>query len=151
MERPTNTRSLSRMNRGCIHIKSINCRINASQSIVVGGRDFDIAGGPPNVHIVGDIHRVYQWYIRYVYSIYGGPPAKTKSQKWRPPTTMSQSITCSFETKITACRHLRSSASVFKIKLNLFLDTLSQKIFFQIMKVNNFRGDLTSASFFKIK
>ena len=26
----------------------------------------------------------------YAYSIYGGPPAKTKSQKWRPPTTMLQ-------------------------------------------------------------
>ena len=56
--------------------------------IVVGGRVFDIAGGRPNIYIVVYIHRIYKWYVRYVYSIYGGPPAKTKSQKWRPPTTM---------------------------------------------------------------
>ena len=57
-------------------------------SIVVGGRGFDIAGGPPNMHIVVYKHRVYQYYNRYVHSIYGGLPAKTKSQKRRPPTTM---------------------------------------------------------------
>ena len=58
------------------------------ESIVVDRRLFDIAGGPPNMYIVVYIHRVYKWYIRYVYGIYGGSPAKTKSQKWRPPTTM---------------------------------------------------------------
>ena len=32
-------------------------------------------------------------------------------------------------------------------KLNIFfLDTLIQKIFFQIMKINNFRGELTYSS-----
>ena len=56
--------------------------------IVVGRRVFDIAGGRPTMYIVVYIHRVYKWYIRYVCSIYGGPPAKTKSQTWRPPTTM---------------------------------------------------------------
>ena len=30
------------------------------QTIVVGGRDFDSTGGPPNVHIVVYIHNVYQ-------------------------------------------------------------------------------------------
>ena len=38
------------------------------------------------------------------------------------------------------------SASFFKIKLNIFLDTLIQKIFFQIIKINNFRDDLTDIS-----
>ena len=36
-----------------------------------------------------------------------------------------------------------TSASVFKIKLNVFLDTLIQRISLQRMKINNFRGDLT--------
>ena len=40
------------------------------------------------IYIVVYIHRVYKWYIRHVYSIYGGPPDKIKSQKWRQPTTM---------------------------------------------------------------
>ena len=47
-----------------------------------------VAGGPPSMYIVVYIHRVYKWYIRYVYGIYGGPPAKAKCSKWRPPTTM---------------------------------------------------------------
>ena len=53
------------------------------RGIVVGGRDFDIAGGPPNVHIVVYIHRIYQWYIRYVYSIHGGP-CQDKKPKMTP-------------------------------------------------------------------
>ena len=40
------------------------------------------------MYIIVYIHGVYTWYVRYVYSVYGGPRAKTKSQKWRPPTTM---------------------------------------------------------------
>ena len=39
-----------------------------------------------------------------------------------------------------------TSASFFKIKLNYFLDTLIQILFFQIMKINNFRGDLNDIS-----
>ena len=35
------------------------------------------------------------------------------------------------------------SANVFKIKYNFFLDTVIQNILFQIMSVDNFRGDLT--------
>ena len=34
-----------------------------------------------NMHVVVYIHRVYKWYIRYVYTLHGRPPAKTKSQK----------------------------------------------------------------------
>ena len=36
-----------------------------------------------------------------------------------------------------------SSASVFKIKQNTFLDALIQNRFFNIIKTNDFRGDLT--------
>ena len=69
-------------------------------SIGVGGRVFYIAGGPPNMCIVVCIwyirylYSIYGWLIEYIhdirclYSIYGWLPAKTKSQKWRPPTTM---------------------------------------------------------------
>ena len=39
-----------------------------------------------------------------------------------------------------------SSASVFKIKYNIFLDTLIRKLFFQVRKINNFRGELTNIS-----
>ena len=42
--------------------------------------------------------------------------------------------------------HLGISASFFKIKLNIMLDTLIQKIFFEIIKINNFRGELTDNS-----
>ena len=38
------------------------------------------------------------------------------------------------------------SASFFKIKYIIFLDTLIQKIFFEIIKINNFRGELTDNS-----
>ena len=71
---------------------------NVHLTIVVGGRGFNIAGGPPNMYVVVYIHRVYKWYLRYVYSIYGGPPAKTKSRKLRPPTSMHLTIirTCLF-------------------------------------------------------
>ena len=58
------------------------------KAVVIGGRVCDIAGVPPNIYQVVYIHRVYKWYIRYVCSIYGGPPARKNSQKWRPPTTM---------------------------------------------------------------
>ena len=36
-----------------------------------------------------------------------------------------------------------TSACVFKIKSIVFLDTLIQKKLFQIMKINNFQGELT--------
>ena len=39
-----------------------------------------------------------------------------------------------------------SNASFFKIKLNMCLDTLIQKLFFQIMNVHNFQGSLTDVS-----
>ena len=39
-----------------------------------------------------------------------------------------------------------SSASIFKIKLNIFLDTLIQNFFLKIMTIINFRGDLTDNS-----
>ena len=53
------------------------------QIIVVGGQVFDIAGGPQKkIYIY--IHRVYKWYTRYVYSIYGGPPAKAKAKNDAP-------------------------------------------------------------------
>ena len=42
-----------------------------------------------------------------------------------------------------------ASASFFKIELNVFLDTLIQKIFIKIMKINNFRGELTDISAIK--
>ena len=38
------------------------------------------------------------------------------------------------------------SASVFKIKLNGLLQTMIQKIFIQILKINNFRSDSTNVS-----
>ena len=41
---------------------------------------------------------------------------------------------------------LAGSASFFKIKLNILLDTLIQKIFFEIIKVKKFRGELTDNS-----
>ena len=39
-----------------------------------------------------------------------------------------------------------TSVSFFKIKETYFLDTLIQKILFWIMKINNFRGELTDTS-----
>ena len=39
-----------------------------------------------------------------------------------------------------------TSAFVFKIKYHVFLDTLSQKIFFLDMRIDNFKGDLTDIS-----
>ena len=40
----------------------------------------------------------------------------------------------------------RSSASIFKIKISFFWDTLILKRFFKIIKMNIFRGDLTDIS-----
>ena len=74
---------------------SYSCSVHTLCSIVVGGRHFwlsVLAGGPPNMYIVAYIHRVYKFYIRYVHSIYSGSPAKAKSQKWRPPTTVEQRV-----------------------------------------------------------
>ena len=39
-----------------------------------------------------------------------------------------------------------TSASVFTFILIMFLDTLIQKMFSEIMKINNFHGDLTNSS-----
>ena len=39
-----------------------------------------------------------------------------------------------------------SSEVFFKIKLNVFLGTLILNIFFQIIEINNFRGDLSDTS-----
>ena len=39
-----------------------------------------------------------------------------------------------------------TSASFFKIKLKYFLDTLIQKIYFLIIKMYNFRGELSDIS-----
>ena len=41
---------------------------------------------------------------------------------------------------------LVASASVFKIKLNIFRILWSKNIFYYILKINNFRGDLTDVS-----
>ena len=41
---------------------------------------------------------------------------------------------------------MRSSEVFFKIKLNVFLDTLILKLFFKIIKIPNFRGDLSDIS-----
>ena len=41
---------------------------------------------------------------------------------------------------------IASSVSVFKIKSNVILDTLIQKVFFQRMKIHNFQDDLTDIS-----
>ena len=41
---------------------------------------------------------------------------------------------------------LAVSASFFKIKLNVFLDTLIQNKLFKIMKINIFQGELTDIS-----
>ena len=38
------------------------------------------------------------------------------------------------------------SGAFFKIKLNCLLDTLIRKIYFLIIKINNFRGDLSDIS-----
>ena len=41
---------------------------------------------------------------------------------------------------------MATSEAFFKIKLNCFLDTLILKIYFLIIKINNFRGDLSGIS-----
>ena len=56
--------------------------------VVVGGQPFDIAGGLPNISIVINIYIEYVHDMYGMYSIHGGPPATTKSQKRRQPTTM---------------------------------------------------------------
>ena len=71
-----------------VYASIIAFRLPYVASIVVGGRVFDFAGGPSKMWILVYVHRVYKWYIRYVYSVNGGPPDTTKSQKCRPPTTM---------------------------------------------------------------
>ena len=75
------------------------------RSIVVGGRVFYIAGGSSNMYIVVYIPRVYTGYTRYVYSMYSRPPARTKSQKWRPPTTMIHSL-CVDGMKVSRCKYI---------------------------------------------
>ena len=46
----------------------------------------------------------------------------------------------------TRDRYILCSASVFKIKLDIFLDTLVQNRFLKIMKVNDLQGDQTGIS-----
>ena len=41
---------------------------------------------------------------------------------------------------------ISASEAFFEIKLNCFLDTLLLKIFFFMIKINNFRGDLSDIS-----
>ena len=41
---------------------------------------------------------------------------------------------------------ISASEAFFEIKLNCFLDTLLLKIFFFMIKINNFRGDLSDRS-----
>ena len=42
--------------------------------------------------------------------------------------------------------NISGSVLLFSKSNKTFLDTLIQKIFFQIIKINNFRGDLTDIS-----
>ena len=46
----------------------------------------------------------------------------------------------------TATYRLLVSTSVFRIENNVFLDTFIQKLFLYIIKINNFRGDITNLS-----
>ena len=41
-----------------------------------------------DISVVVYIHRVYTWYIRYVYSTNSAARKRWKSQKWRPQTTI---------------------------------------------------------------
>ena len=146
--------------RGCSSVAKICITYTISalttlQSIVVGVLDFGfvVFCGWLNIFY---IHTWYSMYVIYVY-IYLYVVACTHTQilfldqmlyiligpramkEGHPPRTMLNRP----EVYVAA---LATSASVFKIKIKHFMYTLILKIFLQIMKINNFRGDLTDIS-----